>query len=171
MKRLEAELWKRKAKFAEQETEIKQLKENSVKQLDAALSSLRSEAQFEVQKLQSELSEENRRLEVMSALNENVEVAIQTKQLSMLNSATQTEQVPQAEVGTQTVQAGQIEVAIQSEQVGHSVVSTQTDHLTQSEVTTQTEQAREPEVATQTVRGTHRKLTVLPRAADFVLIK
>ena len=40
MKRLEAELRKLRVKFAEQETEIKQLKENSVKQLDAALSSL-----------------------------------------------------------------------------------------------------------------------------------
>ena len=40
MKRLEAELRKLRAKFTEQETEIKQLKENSVRQLDAALSSL-----------------------------------------------------------------------------------------------------------------------------------
>ena len=90
----------------------------------------------------------------MSALHENVEVAIQTEQVSMPNSATQTEQVPQAEIGTQTVQAGQPEVAIPTEQVGHLVVATQTDHLTQSEVATQTEQAREPEAATQTVRAT-----------------
>ena len=95
----------------------------------------------------------------MSALSENVEVAIQTEQVSKPNSATQTEQVSQAEIGTQTVQAGQPEVAIQTEQVGHPVVATQTDHLTQSEVATQTEQARELEAATQTVRAT------LPEAA------
>ena len=43
----------------------------------------------------------------MSALNENVEVAIKTEPVSMPNSAAQTEQVSQAEVGIQTLQTGQ----------------------------------------------------------------
>ena len=86
----------------------------------------------------------------MYALNENVEVAIQTEQVSMPNSATQTEQVFQAKVGTQTLQAGQPEVSTQTDQANEAEIATQTYQAREQEVATQTEQVRQPEVATQT---------------------
>ena len=135
-KRLEAELRNLRANFAAQNVELNELKVNGTKQIDTTISIIRSEAQSEIAKLKSAVSEANRRLQVMYALNENVEVSIQTEQVSMRNSATQTEQVPQTEVGTQILQAGQPEV------------STKTDQANEAEIATQTYQAREQEVAT-----------------------
>ena len=65
----------------------------------------------------------------MSALNENVEVAIQTEKVSMPSSGPQNEQVAQAKVGTQTLQAKQIEVATQTEQVKQPEAATQTNEI------------------------------------------
>ena len=116
IKRLEAELRNLRAKFAAQEVELNELEVNTTKQIDTTISIIRSKAQSEIEKLKSELSEANRRLELMSALNENVEVAIQTGQVSMPNFATQNEQVTQAKIGTQTLQVEQPEVATQIDQ-------------------------------------------------------
>ena len=65
----------------------------------------------------------------MSALNENVEIAIKTEQVSIPNSATQNEQVTQANVGTRTLQAEQPEVAPQTEQVRQFEAATQTNEI------------------------------------------
>ena len=67
MKRHEAELRNLRAKFTAQEVEHNELKENATKQIETTISIIRDEAQSEINKLKSELSEENRRLEVMSA--------------------------------------------------------------------------------------------------------
>ena len=71
-----AELRNLKAKFAAQEVELNELKVNATKQIDTNISIIRSQIQSEITKLKSKLSEANCRLEVMSPLNENVEVAI-----------------------------------------------------------------------------------------------
>ena len=192
IKRLEAELRNLRAKFAAQEVELNELKINATKQIDTTISIIQSEAQSEIEKSKSELSEANRCLEVMSALNEKVKVAIQTEQVSMPNSATQNEQITQANVGTQTLQAVQPKVATHTEQVRQPEAATQTNEIKPEAPQPMFETFREnlDEVGTcpkplsqrqnkftgwsnslhQTL-PTHQGLTVLQFAADFVLIK
>lgn len=76
MKRVEAKLWNLRAKFAAQGVELNELKVNAIKQIDTTISIIRSEAKFKIEKLKSKLSEANCRLEVMSALNKNEEIAV-----------------------------------------------------------------------------------------------
>ena len=126
IKRLESELCNLRVKFAAQEVELNKVKIYASKQIDTTISIIRCEAQSEINKLKSKQSEANCCLEVMSALNEKVEVAILTEKVSMPNFATQTEQVPQANVGTQTLQAGQPEVSTQTDQANEPEIATQT---------------------------------------------
>ena len=51
VKRLGAELRNLRAKFAAQEVELNELKVNATKHIDMTISIIRSEAQFEIEKL------------------------------------------------------------------------------------------------------------------------